>query len=85
MRSLLPALLFLLPGVLGAQAATYNYINQKAPYTNPAGSPWSPWTGEWLTAISLPRIGTTFSVRIPRSFTYRSCGGCAIAGTSWRR
>jgi uncharacterized membrane protein YjjB (DUF3815 family) len=62
MRRLLPALLFLLPGVLGAQAASYTYINQKAPYKNPS---WP--SGPWLTALNLPKIGTTFKVQVPAS------------------
>ena len=53
MRRLLPALLFLLPGVLGAQAATYKYINQSA---NPSPP--------WLTALNLPKVGTTFTVQV---------------------
>ena len=47
MRRLLPALLFLLPGVLGAQAATYTYINQKAPYKNPGS------TSNFTNAVSV--------------------------------
>jgi hypothetical protein len=70
MRRLLPALLFLLPGVLGAQAATYTYINQKAPYKNPRAA--------MLKALNLPKIGTTFKVQVPgglRSLTYALATG----------
>ena len=56
MRKLLPALLFLLPGVLGAQAATYTYIDQKGGYSN---------TNGWVYAASLPKLGSNFRVRIP--------------------
>ncbi len=42
---------------LAAQAASYNYINQKAPYKNQK----SPM----LTALNLPKVGTTFRVSVP--------------------
>jgi hypothetical protein len=51
--------LVLLPGVLDAQAASYTYIDQKAPYSNPGGS------NPWLTALTLPKIGTAFKVQVP--------------------
>ena len=56
MRRLLPALLFLLPGAVAAQAASYTYINQKTPYLNPRPP--------WLTALNLPKVGTTFKVQV---------------------
>lgn len=60
MRRLIPALLFLLPSVLGAQAASFTYINQKAPYKNPSPA--------MLTALNLPKVGTTFKVKVPASY-----------------
>jgi hypothetical protein len=59
MRRLLLALLILLPCSVEAQTASYTYINQKAPYGNPANP--------WLKALGLPKIGTTFQVRVPGS------------------
>ena len=58
------ALMFAMP--LAAQAASYTYINQKAPYKNPH------WNGPMLTALNLPKIGTTFKVRVPNE--PRWCG-----------
>jgi hypothetical protein len=49
-----------LSGLLGAQAASYTYLDQRAPYSNP--------TPEWLTALNTPRIGTTLTVEVPLSF-----------------
>ncbi len=39
---------------LPAQAASYTYIDQKAPASNPSTP--------MLTALNLPKIGTTFQV-----------------------
>ncbi len=50
-------LMFAMP--LAAQAASYTYINQKAPYSN-AAQP-------MLTALNLPKVGTTFKVQVPES------------------
>ena len=44
---------------LAAQAASYTYIDQKAPYSNPSPS--------MLTALNQPKIGTTFKVQVPES------------------
>ena len=49
-----------LSGTLGAQTASYTYVDQKAPYANPAT--------EWLTALNTPRLGTTFQVEVPVSY-----------------
>ena len=54
MRILALALTLLLPGVVAAQAASYTYINQKAPYSNP--------NPPWLTARNLPKLGSTFTL-----------------------
>jgi len=54
-------LMFAMP--LAAQAATYNYIPQKAPYKNNQ----APY---WLTALNLPKIGTTFKVRVPNAASW---------------
>ena len=48
---------------LSAQVASYTYIDQKAPYKNPG------WP--LLTALNLPKVGTTFKVRVP---TVWQCG-----------
>ncbi len=42
---------------LAAQAASYTYINQRAPYSNPSQP--------MLTALNLPKVGTTFKVQVP--------------------
>ena len=42
---------------LAAQTASYAYIDQKAPYTSP----------RMLTALNLPKLGTTFQVQVPNS------------------
>ena len=57
MKPLALALSLLLPGVVAAQAATYTYINQKTPHKNPS------WA--MLTALNLPKLGTTFKVQVP--------------------
>ena len=59
MRTMVLAFTFLLPGVVDAQQASYTYINQKAPDKN--------WNSPGLTALSLPRIGTTFKIQVPAS------------------
>ena len=41
---------------LSAQAASYTYINQKAPYKNQ--------NPPMLTALNLPKVGTTFKVQV---------------------
>ncbi|MHC4851586.1 MAG: hypothetical protein ACYTF5_06170 [Planctomycetota bacterium] len=46
-------MMFAMP--LSAQAASYTYIDQKAPYKNPG----------MLTALNLPRLGTTFQLQVP--------------------
>jgi hypothetical protein len=51
-------LMFAMP--LSAQAASYTYIDQKAPYQN----------GPELTALNLPKIGTTFQVQVPGAFSW---------------
>ena len=48
-------LMFAIP--LSAQTASYSYIDQKAPYKNQK----SPM----LTALNLPKVGTTFKVSVP--------------------
>ncbi len=47
---------------LAAQAASYTYINQKAPYKNQ--------NPPMLTALNLPKVGTTFQVRVPTSAVF---------------
>ncbi|MHC4079555.1 MAG: hypothetical protein ACYST0_14070 [Planctomycetota bacterium] len=51
---------------LAAQQASYTYINQKAPYSNPKTP--------MLTALNLPKVGTTFKVQVP-SNTVGGFGG----------
>lgn len=82
MRTLFLGLSLLLSGPVAAQAASYTYIDQKAPFKNPTGFGCS-WPVPWLTALNLPRIGTTFSVRTPQSFSDNFGGGCPKAGTTW--
>jgi hypothetical protein len=55
----------LLSGAAAAQAASYTYIDQKGRYKNPG--PKSSPPGPWLTALNLPKIGTTFKLRVPGS------------------
>ena len=50
---------------LTAQAASYTYINQQAPYKNP--------TPPMLTALNLPRIGQTFRIQVPEGNIGRCC------------
>lgn len=52
------ALLSTMP--LCAQAASYTYIEQKAPYSN---------CGSGLAALNLPKVGTTFKVQFRMSYT----------------
>lgn len=59
MRKLLPVLV-LLHCPVGAQTASYTYINQKAPYKNQVPPS--------LTALNLPKVGTTFKLRVPGSY-----------------
>jgi len=42
---------------VSAQAASYTYIDQKAPYKNSSPA--------MLTALNLPKVGTTFKVQVP--------------------
>lgn len=56
---------------LSAQAASYTYINQKAPYTNGGFGFPSPM----LTALNLPKIGTTFQVQVPGNYSTYWCIG----------
>ena len=48
-------LMFAMP--LAAQVVSYTYIDQKAPYKNSG----------MLTALNLPKVGTTFKVQVPLS------------------
>jgi hypothetical protein len=57
---------------LSAQAASYTYIDQRAPYKN-QNSP-------MLTALNLPKVGTTFKVQVPRG--YQSWPWCCF-GTNY--
>ena len=75
MRRLLPAFLFLLPCVLGAQAASYTYIKQKAPWAGNVSNPEVP------NAVNLPRIGTTFKVEVFHSFTTSSVRVLSVLAT----
>ena len=76
MRRLLPALLFLLPGVLDAQAASYTYIQQKPPYFG--RSSWSP---DQPLALNLPRIGNTFNVQVWNSWSLSSVSVLSVLAT----
>jgi hypothetical protein len=60
----LPLGLLLAPGILTAQVATYTYVAQKAPYSNPSPP--------LLTALNLPKLGTTFQLQVPRSWVQRN-------------
>jgi hypothetical protein len=64
MKALALSVSFLLPGVVAAQAASYTYIDQKAPYKNPSPA--------MLTALNLPKVGTTFKVRVPPPWASKS-------------
>ncbi len=76
MRSLLPALLFLLPGVVVAQTtASYTYIQQKPPHNQ------STWSPDQPLALNLPRIGTTFKVEVFHSFTTSSVRVLSVLAT----
>jgi hypothetical protein len=67
MRKLLPALVLVLAGVVAGQTASVTYINQKAPG-------WS-YNPPLLTALNLPRIGTTFQIKLAPSWgTVGACG-----------
>jgi hypothetical protein len=55
---------------LPAQAASYTYINQKAPYKNRSPA--------MLTALNLPKVGTTFKVRVPAWWKSLSNGGAGF-------
>ena len=59
MHPALSAIAMLLPAVLSAQTASYTYVDQKAPYKN-QGVP-------LLKAVTLPRIGQTFTLEVPDS------------------
>ena len=50
------------------QAASVTYIKQKAPHYNPGANSYPP--GPWLTALNLPKVGTTFRVQVPRSWLH---------------
>ena len=56
----------LLGELLCAQTASYTYIDQRPPYANPTGRP---WIGDWLTALQVPRIGTSFQVEVAGSYS----------------
>jgi len=45
---------------VSAQAASYTYIDQKAPYKNSSPA--------MLTALNLPKVGTTFKVQVPNAW-----------------
>ncbi len=51
----------LLSGAVDAQAASYTYIDQKAPYQN--------WNPPMLTALNLPKVGTSFQVQVPAGWS----------------
>jgi len=51
----------IVPATLSAQPASYTYINQKAPYSNP---------GSMLTVLTLPKVGTTFKVQVPNGASW---------------
>ena len=61
-RVSLAGLVLMLATPLAAQTASYSYIDQKAPYANPAFGP-------LLTAVNLPKVGTTFKVQVPHPYT----------------
>jgi len=56
---------------LSAQATSYTYIDQKAPYRNGGIS----FPGPMLTALNLPKIGTTFQVQVPGDYSAFYCAG----------
>ena len=62
------ALLSTMP--LAAQTASYTYIDQKAPYKNSG----------MLTALNLPKVGTTFKVQVPNGGD--TCTGWCLSGCS---
>ena len=59
MRALTITAVLALCAALPAQAASYTYIDQKAPYSNR--------NPPMLTALNLPKIGTTFKIQVPAS------------------
>ena len=56
MRPITTLALLAVCSTLPAQQASYTYIDQKAPYQNPSPP--------WLTAMNLPKLGTSFRVRV---------------------
>ncbi|MHC4815402.1 MAG: hypothetical protein ACYTFN_20150 [Planctomycetota bacterium] len=66
--SILAGVVLMLAMPLAAQTASYTYINQKAPYLNPDPA--------MLTAVNLPKVGTTFEVMVPESWfgIWAGCG-----------
>ena len=73
MRAITLAFLFLLPGVVDAQQASYTYINQKPPYKN--------LNPPMLTALNLPRINAKFQVRVPAAYSTPTGKGEAFLAT----
>jgi hypothetical protein len=57
----------LFAGALPAQLATYTYINQQAPYSNPPTAS--------FTANNVPRIGSNFELVVPMSWSQRNRTG----------
>ena len=65
MRTLDLILMALLPATAAGQVASYTYIDQQAPYKNRVGLP-------SLTALNLPRIGTTLQLQLAGSESNRT-------------
>lgn len=63
--------LVLMSAPLSAQAASYTYIDQKAPYQNGGLT----FPAPMLTALNLPKIGTTFQVQVPNDYIATYCVG----------
>lgn len=60
----LPILTLTLVGSLHAQAASYRYLDQKTPYTNPPTATFS--------AQNLPKIGMTLKLTVPYTWVQRN-------------
>lgn len=61
----------LIAGSVSAQKASYTYINQKAPYSNPGPKTFP--RGPWLTAQNTPKIGKIFKVQVIKSNVPPGC------------
>lgn len=59
-----PMILLAFATTVSAQAASYTYLNQIAPYSNPSPA--------MLTALTVPKIGTKLRLQVPFSWRQRN-------------